>query len=342
MLRAIALAAGLTIGAAASAGTPGVTCPSADLFSGGVVSKVCWRCMFPITIGGAPVGDPGSYRNIPHTAAGPTCYCPSRAYPYIWTPGLTASMWEPAHIIEMVRTPGCSPTLGTSFSTAASSSSIFTMSSMGAHQEGETERAAYYNTHYFLFPLAKVLDMFQDAVCSNNWGYDLDVLYMSEIDPTWRNEEISIYQTPEAVLFANPIAETACIADAVAATADQPIDPLFWCAGANHIYPFSGLAPQSSRPSETMTLAAKELGQLFRRGLTPKTMGYDAVCVDHPFPNIVKSQFKLQRAYPIPEIVSNHWIGQNPFTWGEWREVPGIGEDTVEFVWRYQQCCMNP
>ena len=37
---------------------------------------------------------------------------------------------------------------------------------------------------------------------------------------------------PEALLFGNPIAQTACVADSVAATVSQPIDPLFWCMGS--------------------------------------------------------------------------------------------------------------
>ena len=70
---------------------------------------------------------------------------------------------------------------------------------------------------------------------------DFDMLYVSELDPTWNNDELAFFTNPEASLVATPVAQAACPADAVASTARHPIDKLFWCAGSwGFIYPLSG------------------------------------------------------------------------------------------------------
>ncbi|MFP1526985.1 TraU family protein [Escherichia coli] len=46
-------------------------------------------------------------------------------------------------------------------------------------------------------------------------GGDLDIAYLSEIDPTWTDSSLTTILNPEAVIFANPIAQGACAADAM-------------------------------------------------------------------------------------------------------------------------------
>jgi conjugal transfer pilus assembly protein TraU len=57
---------------------------------------------------------------------------------------------------------------------------------------------------------------------------DFDLAYMTEVDPLWNDDSLAFIINPEALLFGNPIAQTACVADSVAAAVYQPIDPLFW------------------------------------------------------------------------------------------------------------------
>jgi conjugal transfer pilus assembly protein TraU len=44
----------------------------------------------------------------------------------------------------------------------------------------------------------------------------MDIAYLSEIDPTWVDSSLTTILNPEAILFANPIAQGACAADALA------------------------------------------------------------------------------------------------------------------------------
>ena len=61
---------------------------------------------------------------------------------------------------------------------------------------------------------------------------DLDILYLSEIDPTWNNDELNVFLYPESLLLANPIALAACLADVAAVEIREAIDPLFFCVGS--------------------------------------------------------------------------------------------------------------
>lgn len=284
----------------------------------------------------------GAATNVPDAVAAPTCVCPGRIFGTP-TPGVTLGYWEPSHLLERTRTPYCSPTLGTTL--ASTDASTLDIRNFGGHTDvtDGDDGGAYYNLHIFRFPLGAILDMVTDSVCVSDSGYDLDLLYLSEIDPTWTNDELALVTTPEAALFANPVAIAACLADAGAATSYKPLEALFWCAGAwGQLYPLSGHTPASGSPPREAALAGtRGLAAMHRRGLFPKTMGDSAVCANHPFPTLLKQQYKLQTFFPVPELVSNHWIGASTVRWGEWRNVPVTGEDFVDVVSRWEDCCVN-
>ncbi len=338
----------LTAGTAAlaqsttSSGPAGLTCPDAKLFSGGLATTLCTSCILPIRIAGVPYG--GLPINVPIGAASPMCVCPGRLFGTP-TPGVTLGMWQPQHILEVVRQPYCSPILGKSLKgTATSAASISDLAGWGGYaQGGPDEPEAFYQFHIYSFPVNQILDQMTDAVCVSHAGSDMDILYMSEIDPTWRNELLSLYETPEAILFANPIATAACAADAAQATAYQPNPFMFWCAGSwGTVYPFAGgTSERGDPPRDTSLNATRGVAMLQRRGLLLKTMGDDAVCHAYPEPLLVRNQYKMQTIFPIPEVGTDHWIGASPFVWGEWRNIPGVGEDFVYLLYNWVDCCSN-
>ncbi|WP_408642758.1 TraU family protein, partial [Acinetobacter baumannii] len=72
-------------------------------------------------------------------------------------------------------------------------------------------------------------------------GGDMDIAYLSEIDPTWVDSSLTTILNPEAILFANPIAQGACAADALASAFHMPLDVLFRCGGSHgSLYPLNG------------------------------------------------------------------------------------------------------
>lgn len=328
------------------------TCPSGGTFAGGVFTRLCKTCYLPIVIGPVPVGD---RRSVPLDDVLPTCMCPGRIFGMV-TPGLRAAMWQPTHAMEMVRSPFCSPLLGgqlTSAGQAGAAAKLRLQGGGGRVQPGdsgglqgaaEQDPGSYYNMHYLAFPVGVVTDLVKDAMCvSEMGGTAIDVAYLSEIDPTWNNDELALFTHPEAVLFTSLPAIAACMADAVASSVYQPLMPLFWCAGAQgHMYPLSGNSSQKGVADATSHGATRGLAALHRRMIAQKTYNFAAVCRDHPDPLFPKLQYKMQTFYPIPELARNHWAGASTFTWlGGQVSIPGVGEDFVYVKWEWQACCTN-
>lgn len=306
-------------------------CPDAQVFSGKLITDVCWDCLFPIRIAGIPLGG-GS---APNGAAGGV-FCSCKDALGVPKPGFSLGMWEPARIVELVHTPGCSPTLG------ASKLNIGSRRMLGhvGNAEDDASDHAMYHYHWYAFPLLILLDLFWDDRCNPDGYVDLDLLYLSELDPTWNNSELAFFGSPEVAFVANPIAQSACAIDAVSSTAGNPIDNLWWCAGSwGWMYPHTSAAPAQGRPEETSLWATRSLAALHRRGLARRTMGYDARC-DAPIDLFLpKDMYKFAMFFPYPETKRGHRIGESDLRWGSWRNIPGVGEDHLYIIWRWNDCC---
>nr|WP_093320035.1 TraU family protein [Thorsellia anophelis] len=309
-----------------------LTCHDAKVFSNKLLTDICWSCLFPIKIAGINL----TGGNAPKGASDRSvCLCDDALG--LPTPGLVTSMWEPARLIELVRKPGCSPTLG------GITLPLGQYRQQGTHGEGTYDAGdlAFYHYHYYAFPLMVMLDMFMDGHCNKEGYLSFDLMYASELDPTWQNDELAFFTQPEAASVAYPETITACMSDAIAASSGEPIDALFWCVGSwGHLYPLSGhTLAMGSIAENTSHLAARAIAASHRRGLARRTMGNDALCGPVIEPMMIKSQYKMSMFYPVPESQSSHAIGQSSLTWGEWRTIPGAGEDAVYLIWRWQDCC---
>ncbi|TAG49792.1 MAG: conjugal transfer protein TraU [Betaproteobacteria bacterium] len=314
-----------------------MTCPDSDMFGPKLFTDVCWSCLFPIRLLGMNIGTGDR-----PTGASNRILCSCDNALGIPVPGIAAGMWTPARLVEIVRKPYCSPTLGgrTLYSNARLYGGRQAMTLDGNDK-------SFYQYHYFAFPLFAVMELFVQPSCNAGGYTNLDLMYMSELDPTWNNDVVAFFLNPEAALFANPIAVSACAADCTAASVgvNTGSDSMFWCAGCwGHLYPFTGnLATKSSPPRDTSLLATKATAALHRRGLAWKTFGNDALCGGYIYPMIPKSQYRMSMMYPIAEASGKccHPIGQSTFLWGEWRNIPAVGEDFVYMLWRYTDCCLN-
>lgn len=320
--------------------TSKLTCPDSKLISGKLITKICWRCIFPIKIAGKiSIGgeEPPSASGIYKPANQPACVCTdNNGVPHV---GFTLGMWEPARLIELVRNPGCTPVIG------GAKMNIGIVRTTGFSGTGayDTTDMAFRNYHYYAFPLLMMLDLIYHNRCFSDGIQDIDLLYMSEFDPTWNNDELALLTALESIIFANPVALAACLLDGVSSTLGVPQNTLFWCAGTwGGMYPLSGNAQiTGASPRYTSLQAARSVFALHRRGLAHRTMGSDVMCRAKIHPFIVKSQYKLSMFYPLPEANDNHWIGESPYRWGIWRNYPGHGEDHVYVLWRWHDCCSS-
>ncbi|MFC1337397.1 MAG: conjugal transfer protein TraU [gamma proteobacterium symbiont of Clathrolucina costata] len=308
-------------------------CQNAEIISGKMITDVCWDCIFPLTIAGKTMAS-GSSSAPSQAVTDPLCIChDDLGVPH---PGITTSMWEPARLVEFQRVPGCSSVLnGAMFP--------FDRLNQGHHQRGGKQGAqgTFMHYHYYSFPLLSIMDMFTNPGCSADGYMDLDMMYMSEIDPTWNNDELAFFSNPEAAAVANPLAAAACPADAASSTAGNPIDSLFWCAGTwGLVYPLSGNQyTMSSVVKNTSLLKVKVLAALHRRGLAHRTMGQDAMCEGMIDVTYSKEMYKYTLMYPLPETDEAHVTGESTFSWGMGRTIPAVGQDLIYMIWRWNDCC---
>ncbi|WKL18793.1 TraU family protein [Comamonas testosteroni] len=310
-----------------------VGCYSADLIGPKLFTDICWSCIFPIRVAGIPISGPGG--SFPEdSVTSPLCACEDTNG--IPRPGITTSMWEPARLVEFQRVPGCSSVLnGIRFP--------FDRLNQGNHSNSTHDGSdgTFMHYHFYAFPLLIMMDLFVNQKCNPDGYMDLDVMYMSELDPTWNNDELAFFTNPEAAAVANPIAAAACSADAIASTAGKPLKQMFWCAGSwGALYPLSGNQNGGRGViRESSLLKTRVLAALHRRGLSWKTMGSDALCGGYISPTLPKTQYKFNLVAPIPEANSSHVVGESTLTWGIAKTIPSIGQDPVYMVWRWNDCC---
>ncbi|MFM8453410.1 MAG: TraU family protein [Gammaproteobacteria bacterium] len=305
------------------------------------ITSVCWKCMFPLAIAGGTVADPNKDKNkgTPPPVRQIACTCPPPPYPY--RIGIPIGFWEPARAIDVVREPFCFLNLG---------GVKWNISSINAN-EGDirgkrgskyAKKESAYQVHFYIFPLLALLNIVTNMACYQNEM--MDIAYLSEFDPTWDDEELSMWTNPEAILFKNPLAIGACIGDCVSASSMRAIDQMFWCSGCQgNVYPLTGLIhAHNSGIEASQAIVSKTLFKLHRYGLLHSTMGPTSLCKTHPLLWWKKTQYKSQIVYPqVEKDVSKacHPIGKTAFFLTMNKEYPIFGEDFGYLIWRRRECC---
>ena len=303
------------------------------------ISDTNWNDFFPLTIMGVQIGPNG---DPPTMYVPPICECPGAFG--IPSFGIGVTYWQPTYIAEVERNAGCAPSLGGGtqlFSgySLEDSEQAYIGSDQGAKGTSGSTRM---QIHWYKYPLFSFFSAFKDLGCRSGGGFAL--AYVTEIDPTWQNDLWAGLYSPEAGLFGNMAANTACIADALASNVAYPIDALFWCAGSwGNVYPLSGNANQSLTPFQVDNLElAKFIARLAREGLAWQTIGPSAICGAHPNPIWIKSQYRVDEVYPVITRGAPLVIGALPF-----KQIPGLITNTpvntsmVDLIWQGQDCCVR-
>lgn len=304
------------------------------------VTDICWDCIFPISIGDVKMNEKSHERPDTKNPKSPICICPNSKLGGVPTPGLAIGFWEPVIMADVTKRPFCMVNIGGIDLDVKTSS----LGHGSAPYEGEEEgRIGNWQVHWYSNPLIKLLSLIVDGLCSDISGFDL--LHMTELDPLWQNDELSFIINPEAILFGNILAQSACVADCIAATARTALDPLFWCAGCQGtMYPMNGNIAEHYTSIQSSSLAVERLNfKLHRQMLSFITSGERAVCSPYMFPIIKKSQYRLQTTFPV---VGQGKYGCNPYgrttmLHEAFKEKPIKGEDFGYFVWRKRNCCIQ-
>lgn len=291
--------------------------------------------IFPITLGGVPiVPGPSGLLDIP-IGGSPVCVCFHGPVPLI---GLKLGFWLPIAMIETVHTPLCSPTLGLSIP--------INLLGLGAGGQkrtkaGEQKHRANAQAHYIKYPVYALLDILTDVVCLQN-ETGIDIGYLTELDPLWQSDALSLIINPEAMLFGNPLTQIACAADSLAATIGFPLDPLFWCQGSwGSTYPLTGHVTNVDYTQANAAIADRLLFKMHRELLLWGTVGSEGLCGVYPMPIMRKSQYNIFPLYPVGFPLRQP-LGRTGLMWDSLQNLP-IPEHNSNFVWSVYDkidCCI--
>ena len=298
------------------------------------LTDVCWECLFPISIGAVSIGAAAGAPDTPNPAS-PLCFC-GTPFPRI---GLSVGLWEPARLIDVSRTPYCFSNLGGLTVDPGVGAARGRTGSSG----GDGASSSTWHVHYYVYPLLSWMGALLDLGCLEAGG--LDIAWVSELDPTWNDEELAFLLNPEAVLFTGLPAQAACAADCTAASAGLPRDELFWCAGCQGgMYPLTGAVSAHVGGVQASLLAAERMVfRLHRLGLAWGTSGAAALCANYPMPVMKKSQYRWQMSQPVPAtspLLGCNPTGRSSVLWESMRELPVSGENFGYLLWRKANCCL--
>ncbi len=131
---------------------------------------------------------------------------------------------------------------------------------------------AFYHVHWYKYPLTYWLNIITSLGCLEGGDW-ISLIFLKSTPRT--DSSLTTILNPEAVIFANPIAQGACAADAIASAFNMPLDVLFWCAGSQgSMYPFNGWVSNESSPLQSSLLVSERMAfKLHRQGMIMETIG---------------------------------------------------------------------
>jgi conjugal transfer pilus assembly protein TraU len=304
-----------------------------------LITDVDWTGIFPVRIGGVVIkgGESEELKHLDELDEVKKIICTCKTKQGI-TFGLAVSFWEPARVAEIVKDPWCFPLIG------GITIESQPMTQGGADQEFAASQTHQYfaQAHWYMFSVWNMLDLFMDVPCIPWEGFDL--AYMTELDPLWQRDDLALFIHPEVLLFANPIAQAACIADSVTSQIGKPIDQLFWCMGSwGGAYPLSGSTDQSTIIEGAANLAGRMIFKLSREGVMWDP-GVD-LCGAVVTPIWIKSHYKMHLMKPTRTRIIP--IGQSSFVWGLGKDPffgtnKGAAENFDWLIFRKIKCCLGP
>ncbi len=294
------------------------------------INDIVWDCIFPISIMGIPL-DFGEHP--PDNATTDfLCQCPGKGVFGIGL-GFMVGFWEPARMVDTTSDPWCFPSLGMEID---GGSAGFGYNGGGTLKRGKAN-LAFQHYHYYIMPVWALLDLFTDIPCITDEP-SFDLAMVSEVRPDWHDDLTAAQLYPETALMGNPATVLACVADAVAATVQRPIDALYWCMGAwGTTYPMTGNITAKDYVAANAGIAGKAMFVQARTGLLPdRAVNY---CSSTPMPIWVKSHWRIQQTDPVVDK-SCHVIGHPGILWTQRKNPVGKQDNFSWLLFRKVRCCV--
>ncbi|WP_245614414.1 conjugal transfer pilus assembly protein TraU [Legionella massiliensis] len=296
------------------------------------LTDVCWRCLFPLSIGHTQV----VHGALPDTenAASPIGVCPASIGGV--RVGLNIGFWEPMALTDVTDTPYCLVNLGGTKLNLGSKTKRG-----GRHVVGLGQMRAFFHVHWYKYPLINWLNLITSAGCLQKGDFDL--AYLTELDPTWRDSEMSFVLSPESALFGNPVAASACSADSLASTlTKKPIDRLFWCAGAQGThYPLTGHVNAALSPVQTALLLTERMNYKMHREppyIQDSSPKEGAICTEHRYFVTPKSRYRYELVNQVADGKHCYPSGFTTLAWEAGKIKPHTPDQYGFLVWRKRNC----
>ena len=288
---------------------------------------------FPIRIGGIEILKWKGVEDRNTAGAFPICICMT-PFPRI---GIKLSFWEPHALVETVKIPWCSPSVGMYLPVPFNEMNV---GGETAVVGGGNDTISSYQVHYYRYLPWTLIELFLDIICMET-DNPFDLAYPTELDPLWQDDRLALVINPEAILFSNPIAQLACTADAAAVNLGFPLDPLFWCAGSwGQVYPFTKNVQKTDPPQASGLAVSKALFKLHREGVLWGTFTEAGLCGKFPMPIWKKSMYGIYPIYPVPWHL-RFPPGRHAFAgWGFGKDIPVKNRHNwVWMLYRKRDCC---
>ncbi len=292
------------------------------------IKDVCWTCLFPLSIGGSKIVKSQNGLTDTLNPTSPIGVCGKRV-------GLQIGYWEPFAIADVTDTPYCFVNLG-GFKLPFAHS----FRRGGRLQTDIETRQAFYHVHWYKYPLIHWLNLLMSAGCEQNGDFDL--LWLTELDPTWSDSDLGLVLNPDAIFFANPVAQAACAADSLSSTIlKKPLDPLFWCAGThgNH-YPLTGHVTETQSPIQMAWLLTERMNfKLHRQMQIADTIGINNLtCLELRYPFIPKSRYRYELVNQVSDGKHCYPSGYSPLLMEAGKVKPHQSDQFGFLIWRKRNC----
>lgn len=302
------------------------------------ITDVCWSCMFPLSIGWTPFFglDQEDIENV-----GPP-YCKCGVEPYVSKVGIAIGFWEPVRQVEVTRTPWCFPSLG---GKKIGSGKAPTPAVGAGTKRNRSTNTSFYQAHWYINAVLYALDVMSDTSCLEPSDM-LDLVYVTELDPSWNDDELSEILNPDVFLFSNPVAVAACAVDCVASTLTFPLPWMQWCGGCQGtMFPLNGhVQAHVSGPQATSLILQRYAMKLHRETIAFAGNNYPGWCGLYPMQLLDKRIYKYSMLYPATQGrgVDGRCcqpFGRSTHLWATGKEFPIRGEDFVYMLYRKRNCC---
>ncbi len=295
------------------------------------ITDIDWEAIFPITIGHNEVVA-GELPDTPNPES-PVCLCPSDKVGM--QVGLSLGFWEPFALADVTPNPWCMVNMGFEMNVTSVGHGS---ASPPADDAG---RGSFYEVHWYKYPVIYWLQVITSMACMEMG--EMDVAYLSELDPAWNDDELAFVINPESILFANPIALASCAADATASLINKPINALFWCMGTQgDVYPMDGNIAFQKSPLQAALLAMERMDyKLHREGLILDSVGKDApaLCYQYPSVFLPKTRYRYQLVNVVPDADQAFAFGHDVMSWEAGHMPPQAGDNYGFLIFRKRNCC---